>query len=89
MSWYVVSRLHSKYKIDVEDAASSSTNDRKSHKKEMIHDEIGGVKHWTVGTEACVESLTRDINTYYDRVENESDMSFLIKANAIRKSIIS
>ena len=36
-----------------------------------------------------VESLTRDINTYYDRVENESDMSFLIKANAIRKSIIS
>ena len=37
--------------------------------------------------EACVESLTKDVNTYYGRAENESDMSLLIKANAIRKSI--
>ena len=39
--------------------------------------------------EAYVESLTKDVNTYYDRAENESDMSLLIKANAIRKSISS
>ena len=37
--------------------------------------------------EACVESLTKDLNTYYDRAEDESDMSLLIKANVIRKSI--
>ena len=36
--------------------------------------------------EACVKSLTEDVNTY-DRVENESIMSLLIKTNAIRKSI--
>ena len=35
------------------------------------------------------ESLTKDVNTYYDRGENENDMSLLIKANAIRKSISS
>ena len=39
--------------------------------------------------EACVESLTKDVNTYYDRAENESDLYLLIKANAIRKSISS
>ena len=33
------------------------------------------------------ESLTKDVNTYYDRGENENDMSLLIKANAIRESI--
>ena len=33
--------------------------------------------------------FTKDGNTYYDSVENESDMSLLIKANAIRKSISS
>ena len=38
--------------------------------------------------EACVKSLTEDVNTY-DRVENESIMSLLIKTNAIRKSISS
>ena len=35
------------------------------------------------------KSLTEDVNTYYDRVENESIMSLLIKTNAIRKSISS
>ena len=39
--------------------------------------------------EACVESLEKNINTYYDRTENGSDMSLLMKANAIRKSISS
>ena len=39
--------------------------------------------------EACVESLTKILNTYSDRAENESDMSLLIKANAIRKLISS
>ena len=33
--------------------------------------------------------FTKDGNTYYDSAENESDMSLLIKANAIRKSISS
>ena len=33
------------------------------------------------------ESLTKDVNTYYDRGENENDMSLLIKANAIRESV--
>ena len=78
---------HSKYKIDLEDAASSSTNDEKSRQREMSHDEIEGVKCRKVEIEAFVESWTKDLNTYYDRAENESDMSLLIKANAIRKSI--
>ena len=78
---------HSKYKIDLEDAVSSSTNDEKCHKREIIHDEIEGVKRRKVEVEACVESLTKDLNTYYDRAEDESDMSLLIKANVIRKSI--
>ena len=39
--------------------------------------------------EACVKSLAKNINTYYDRTENGSDMSLLMKANAIRKSISS
>ena len=39
--------------------------------------------------EACVESLAKNINTYYDSTENGSDMSLLMKANAIRKSISS
>ena len=80
---------HSKYKTDLEDAASLPTNDEKSPKKEMIHDETEGVKHQKVEMEACVESLTKDVNTYYDRVENESDMPLLIKANVIRKSVSS
>ena len=33
------------------------------------------------------ESLTKDVNTYQDRGENENDMSLLIKGSAIRKSI--
>ena len=33
--------------------------------------------------------FTKDGNTYYDSAKNESDMSLLIKANAIRKSISS
>ena len=33
--------------------------------------------------------FSKDGNTYYDSAENESDMSLLIKANAIRKSISS
>ena len=78
---------NSKYKIDLEDAASSSTNDEKCHKREIIHDEIEGVKCRKVEVEACFESLTKDFNTYYDRVEDESDISLLIKANVIRKSI--
>ena len=55
----------------------------------MVDDEIEGVKRRKVEIEAYVESLTNDVNTYYDRAENESDMSLLIKANAIRKSISS
>ena len=55
----------------------------------MIQDGIEEVKRRKVEIEACVESLTKDVNTYYDRAENESDMSLLIKANAIRKSISS
>ena len=55
----------------------------------MVDDEIEGVKRRKVEIEAYVESLTKDVNTYYDRAENESDMSLLIKANAIRKSISS
>ena len=80
---------YSKYKIDLGDTASSSKNDEKSCKGEMVHDEIEGVKHQKVEIEACVESLTKDVNTYYDRAENESDLYLLIKANAIRKSISS
>ena len=80
---------HSKYKIDLEDAVSSSTNDEKFCKREMIHNEIEGIKHQKVEIEACVKSLTKDVNTYYDRTENDSDMSLLNKANAIRKSISS
>ena len=53
---------HNKYKIDLEDGASSSTNDEKSHKREMIHDEIEGVKLRKVEIEACVESLIKDID---------------------------
>ena len=41
----------------------------------MIHDEIGGIKNQKVEIEACVESLTRNINTFYDRTENEIDIS--------------
>ena len=59
---------HSKYKTDLEDASSSSTNDEKSCKREMIHDEIEGVKHGKVDIEACVEFLTKDVNIYYDKV---------------------
>ena len=65
------------------------TNDEKSCKKELIHDETEGVKHWKVEIEACVESLTKILTTYSDRAENESDMSLLIKANAIWKLISS
>ena len=61
---------HSKYKIDLEDATSSSTNDEESCKRGMIHDEIEGVTRRKVEIEACVESLTKDVN----RAENESDM---------------
>ena len=39
--------------------------------------------------EACVDSLSKDVNTYYDRAQNESDMSLLIKTNFIKKSISS
>ena len=35
------------------------------------------------------EPLTKDVNTYYDRGEDENDMSLLIKSSAIRKSISS
>ena len=54
---------HSKYKTDLEDAASLPTNDEKSPKKEMIHEETEGVKHRKVEMEACVKSLTKDVNT--------------------------
>ena len=81
--------VHSKYKTDLEDAVSSSTNDGKSLKRETIHDEIEGFKRRQVEIKACVEPLTKDASTYYDRAENESDMYLLIKANAIRKSISS
>ena len=37
--------VHSKHKIDLEEVASSSTNNEKSRQREMIHDEIKGVKH--------------------------------------------
>ena len=39
---------HSKYNVDLEDAVSSSTNDEKSRKREMIHDKIEGlsVEKW-------------------------------------------
>ena len=47
------------------------------------------MKRRKVKVEACVDSLTKDVSTYYDRAEYESDMSLLIKANAIRKSISS
>ena len=50
-----------KYKIDLENAASSSTNDGK---REMVDDEIEGVKRGKVEIEAYVESLTKDVNTY-------------------------
>ena len=79
---------HSKYKIDLDDALSSCTNE-KSHKSEMIHAEIEGVKCWKVEIEACVDSLSKDVNTYYDRAQNESDMSLLIKTNVFKKSISS
>ena len=39
--------------------------------------------------EACVDSLSKDVNTYYDRAHNESDMSLLIKTNVFKKSISS
>ena len=39
--------------------------------------------------EACVDSLSKDVNTYYDRAQNESDMSLLIKTNVFKKSISS
>ena len=58
---------HSKYKNDLEDAASSSANNEKSRKRELIHDEIEGMKRRKVEIEARVESLTKDVNTYYDR----------------------
>ena len=35
---------HSKYNIDLQDAALSSTNDEKSRKQEMIHVETEGAK---------------------------------------------
>ena len=35
------------------------------------------------------EPLTKDVNTYYDRGEDENDISLLIKSSAIRKSISS
>ena len=54
---------HSKNKIDLEDAASSSTSGEKSRKREMIHDEIEGVKCRKVEIEACAESLTKDVDT--------------------------
>ena len=53
------------------------------------HLQIEGMKRRKVEVEACVDSLTKDVSTYYDRAEYESDMSLLIKANAIRKSISS
>ena len=53
----------------------------------MIYDGVEGVKRRKVEIE--VESMTKDVNSYFDRVENESDMSLLIKANVIKKSISS
>ena len=38
---------------------------------------------------ACVESLTKYVNAYCYRAENESDKPLLIKANDIRESISS
>ena len=79
---------HSNYKIDLEDAASSSTNDEKSRKREVIHNEIEGVKCRKVEIEACVESLTKDVNTYYDRAKNESDMSLLLKQMPLQSQLV-
>ena len=78
---------HSKYKIDLEDAASSSTNDEKSSKREMIQDEIEGVNRGKVEIEACVESLTKDVTL--TMIEWRIKVTLLIKANVIRKSISS
>ena len=75
----------SKYKIDLEDAAPSPTSDKNSHKREMIHDEIEEVKCRKVEIKVWQNMLTIS----YGRAENESYMSLLIKANAIRKSISS
>ena len=36
---------HSKHKIDIEDAASLPRNNEKYRQREMIHDQIEGVKH--------------------------------------------
>ena len=80
---------HSKYNIDLQDAVLSSTNDEKSRKQEMIHVETEGTKRRKADIVWCVKSLTKNVNTYYDRTENEGDMSLLIIGNAIIMSIIS
>ena len=54
----------------------------------MIHDEIEGIKHRNVEIEACVESLAKNINTYYDRTENGSDMSLLMKQMPLESLLV-
>ena len=76
---------YSKYKVDLEEKALTSKKDEKSRKREMIIDQ--NVKRKKLEIESCIESLTKDVDKYYDDAERENNMTLLVKANAIRKSI--
>ena len=77
----------SRYVMALEEAKNSRENEASNNKRKVITSEIDNVKRKRIEVDACIKSMTTDMNDCLDKGETNHDMAMLLKANAFRKSI--
>jgi hypothetical protein len=78
---------HQRYTSELESKKDKTTKNEKERKRKLKLDEITDVKRRKDTLEACIISLSSDIDTYSIEAEYKNSMELLSKANAFRASV--
>ena len=78
---------HSKYKFALEKNQKAKNDTEKERKRKMISDEIASVKKRRIEIQSCIALLNEDAESCCKEGEAKHDISFFLKANALKKTI--
>ena len=78
---------HSRYREAHAKLKSDDLKGEKENKRTHLEDEIADVKRQKQSIDRTINSLKVDVDNFLTIAEEKNDMSYLVKANAFRKSV--
>ena len=77
----------SRYKLALEENRKAKNDSENDRKRQMITEEVENVKRRRMEVQSCIAVLNKDIDACCPEGEEKHEISYFLKANALRKTI--